>query len=353
MNIIKKTKIVGTAAMMAVSTYTQAQQPIPFSQIRGVQVGNAQDDTAKTGVTVLYFPGTAMGGVDISGGGPASRETPVLDPDRADTPVDAVVLGGGSAYGLAAATGVMECLEEHGIGYNVGVARVPIVMQSDIFDLGYGSATVRPDAAMGRKACEEALHGNNPQSGNVGGGTGATIGKVCGGLQAQKAGIGYAAFQLGNLQVGAVVVVNAVGDVFENSVKIGGTTTPDRKSFLDARQVIYGTIQRDGSPAAQALNEQARSNTTIGAIVTNAQFSKAQLKKIASMARNGMARAIQPVGTMGDGDTIYALSTSADPVTSNVNLVGTLAAQAMEAAIIDAVKSAQISDEEFLTNVVR
>lgn len=343
---MKLTQLVGVMALTVAGTEAQAQQVIPFSQVQGVQVGNAQNNVAKTGVTVLYFPGTAMGGVDISGGGPASRETPVLDPDRADTPVDAVVLAGGSAYGLAAATGVMECLEEHGIGYNVGVARVPIVMQSDIFDLGYGSATVRPDAAMGRQACEEALHGNHPISGNVGGGTGATIGKVASGHQAQKAGIGYAAFQVGQVQVGAVVIVNALGDVFENSVKIGGVTTPDRKAFLDARQILYGEIGKDGS----VLTDQERSNTTIGAIVTNANFTKAQLKKIASMARNGMARAIQPVGTQFDGDTIYALSTGKE-VQSDVNLVGVLAAQAMEAAIIDAVKSAKISDEEFLFNI--
>lgn len=339
--------------LTSISIFAPAQEVIPFSRMHGVQVGNAQDNIAKTGVTVLYFPGTAMGGVDISGGGPASRETPVLDPDRADTPVDAVVLAGGSAYGLAAATGVMECLEEHGIGYRVGRnMRVPIVVQSDIFDLGYGSGSVRPDASMGRKACEEALSGTNPVSGNVGGGTGATIGKVCGSAQAQKAGIGYAAFQLGEVQVGAVVVVNAVGDVFENSVKIGGVMTPDRKSFLDARQVMYGLIDRDGSPVQQAMREEARSNTTIAAIVTNANFTKAQLKKIASMARNGMARAIRPVGTMGDGDTIYSFSTGKE-VNSNVNLIGTLAAQALEAAIIDAVKSSRISDEEYLKNLVK
>ena len=288
--------------------------------------------------------------MDISGGGPASRETPVVDPVRADTPVNALVLSGGSAYGLGAANGVMECLEENGIGLKVGKIIVPIVLQSDIFDLGYGSSKVRPDAAMGRKATQEALSGNHPISGNVGGGTGATIGKMCGARQAQKAGIGYAAFQVGDVQVGAVVVVNAVGDVYENSVTIGGVMNPERTAFLDGLQVMYREINRDGSPAKQAMDEQARTNTTIGAIVTNASFTKAQLKKIASMARSGFSRAINPVGTMGDGDTIYAFSVE-KTVQSDVNLVGTLAAQAMECAIIHAVKSAQISNEEFLKNV--
>ena len=341
-------KIFATLPMLCAMA-VQAQQVIPFSQLEGVQVGNAQDDEAKTGVTVLYFPNTAMGAVDISGGGPASRETPVVDPERADTPLDAIVLAGGSAYGLEAANGVMDCLEEHGHGYNVGVGVVPIVVQSDIFDLSYGSYSVRPDKAMGRRACLDALSGTHPVSGNVGGGTGATVGKICGMRQAQKSGIGYAAFQLGNLQVGAVVVVNAVGDIFENSVKIAGVTTPDRRAFLDFRQLMYGEIGPDGTPVQKTMAEADRTNTTIGAIITNGKFTKAKLRKIASMARNGYARAICPVGTQGDGDTIYAASTGSG-VEADVNVVGTLAAQAMEAAIIDAVKSAQISDEEYLKN---
>lgn len=347
---MKYSRLFAFAALVFQCAFASAQQSISFADIKGVRVGNAQDDVAKTGLTVLWFPNTAMGGVDISGGGPASRETPVIDPERADTPVDACVLSGGSAYGLGAANGVMECLEEHGIGYNVGVAKVPIVVQSDIFDLSYGSAKVRPDIAMGRKATEEALTGNHPISGNVGGGTGATVGKMCGMRQAQKAGIGYAAFQVGEVQVGAVVVVNAVGDVYENSVKIAGSMNPARTEFLDGMKVIFREITRDGSPAQKAMNETARTNTTIGAIVTNANFTKAQLKKIASMARNGFARAINPVGTQGDGDTIYAFSVEKE-VKSDVNLVGALAAKAMEAAIIDAVKSAQISNEEYLKNV--
>lgn len=336
--------------LLLCSISVSAQTPISFADIKGVQVGNAQDDVAKTGLTVLWFPKTAMGGVDISGGGPASRETPVIDPERADTPVDACVLSGGSAYGLGAANGVMECLEEHNIGYNVGVAKVPIVVQSDIFDLSYGSAKVRPDIAMGRKATEEALQGTHPISGNVGGGTGATVGKMCGMRQAQKAGIGYAAFQVGDVQVGAVVVVNAVGDVYEKSVKIAGSMNPERTEFIDGMKVIFKELNRNGSPVQKAMNESARTNTTIGAIVTNANFTKAQLKKIASMARNGFARAINPVGTQGDGDTIYAFSVDKE-VKSDVNLVGALAAEAMEAAIIDAVKSAQIPNEEYLKNV--
>lgn len=347
---MKCSRLFAFATLIVQCALASAQQPISFADIKGVQVGNAQDDVAKTGLTVLWFPNKAMGGVDISGGGPASRETPVIDPERADTPVDACVLAGGSAYGLGAANGVMECLEEHGIGYNVGVAKVPIVVQSDIFDLSYGSAKVRPDIAMGRKATEQALQGTYPISGNVGGGTGATVGKMAGMRQAQKAGIGYAAFQVGDVQVGAVVVVNAVGDVYEKSVKIAGSMNPERTQFLDGMKVVFRELNRDGSPVQKAMSEGARTNTTIGAIVTNANFTKAQLKKIASMARNGFARAINPVGTQGDGDTIYAFSVDKE-AKSDVNLVGALAAEAMEAAIIDAVKSAQIPDEEYLKNV--
>ena len=152
---------------------------IPFSSIEGVRIGNAQDDVAKTGVTVLCFPAGAKTGVDISGGGPASRETPVLDPTKENIGIHAIVLSGGSAYGLAAADGVMQCLEEHDIGFDTGFARVPLVVQSCIFDLSYGSAKVRPDKNMGYDACLDALNKGKAISGSVGAGTGATVGKLC------------------------------------------------------------------------------------------------------------------------------------------------------------------------------
>ena len=174
---------------------------IDFSAIRGVQVGNAQDDVAATGVTVFRLTSPARAAVAVFGGGPASRETETIAPER-NHPLNALVFSGGSAYGLAAADGVMRSLEAHGVGYDTGIALVPIVCQSCIYDLGYGSATVRPDAAMGYAACEASFEKNDPRSGNVGAGTGATVGKAAGMEQSQKAGIGYTAAQVGALQVG-------------------------------------------------------------------------------------------------------------------------------------------------------
>ena len=167
--------------MVSSSSNSQsAVRHIPFSDLKGISVGNAQDNNAKTGVTVFYFPETACAAVKILGGGPASRETPLLDAERSNTPLNALVLGGGSAFGLEASHGVMKCLEEAGIGYDTGYATVPIVCQSDIYDLSYGKADIRPDIAMGYEACGNALAANHPESGNIGAGTGATIGKAKG-----------------------------------------------------------------------------------------------------------------------------------------------------------------------------
>ena len=205
---------------------------IPFSGIKGLQVGNAQDDDAKTGVTVFYFPTPATAAVKILGGGPASRETPLLDPDRNSLPLNALVFGGGSAYGLAAADGVMRRMEEIGAGYDTGFGIVPIVCQSDIFDLSYGDGSVRPDREMGYRAASEAVKRNDPRSGNVGAGTGATIGKPYGMAQALKSGIGYAACRVGDVEVGVAAVVNAMGDVYEGETKISGMLSKDRDVFL-------------------------------------------------------------------------------------------------------------------------
>ena len=318
---------------------------IPFSQLEGVSVGNAQNDDAKTGVTVLLFKDGALAGVDISGGGPASRETPVLDPTRGEIPIHAIVFSGGSAFGLAASDGVMRCLEEHGIGFDTGFARVPLVLQSCIYDLAYGSATVRPDAAMGRAACEKALSGSSPVSGNVGAGTGATVGKICGMGRSTKAGIGYYAEQHGALKLGAVVVVNALGDIFApDGTRIAGLLNERRDAFADTAEEML----RIAAPQ----NLFKRTNTTIGAIVTNARFSKAQLTRIAQQARNGYARCIVPVGTLADGDTIYAASCGS-PVDADVNMAGTLAARVMARAIENAVCTSRLDDAEYLTNCLK
>ena len=303
---------------------------IAITDMPEVSIGNVQSDEAKTGVTVLLFDKNgAVVGVDISGGGPASRETPLTSPVTADNPINAIVLSGGSAYGLAAADGVMRCLEDHGIGFETGYARVPLVCQSCIYDLGYGSATVRPDSAMGYAACEKALAGGNPSCGSVGAGTGATVGKICGMERAMKSGLGMYAVELGELRMAAVVVVNALGDIFDpcTGKKIAGLLTADGTSFGDSCEELWKMGRRENLFTG---------NTTIGAVFTNGKFNKAQMNKIASMTRNAYARCINPVGTMADGDSIYAAS--AGDVEADLNVAGTLAAYVMERAIVAAIR---------------
>ena len=231
-----------------------------------------------------------MASAVVLGGGPASREVPLLGPQRNTQPLNALVFSGGSAYGLAASDGVANCLEEHGYGYDTGFGLVPIVCQSCIFDLSYGKGNVRPDREMGYKACQNAIAGNAPLSGNVGAGTGATVGKPGGMVSAQKSGIGYAAARLGKLEVGVAVVVNA-------------------------------------------------------------RLTVADLQKVANIASTGMARCIRPVFTMADGDTVYAISLNGGDVQSDVNTIGVLASLVMEKAIADAILSSKIPDEEYLANI--
>ena len=313
---------------------------ISIKEMKSLSIGHAQIEKAKTGVTVIYFPDGATVGCDISGGGPASRETPLTNPLTADNPVNAVVLSGGSAYGLAASDGVMRRLEEEGIGYDTGYALVPLVCQSCIFDLNYGSARRRPDADTGYAACDIALEECDDRVGSVGAGTGASVGKLLGMKQAQKSGIGMHVIQVGNLQVAAIVVVNAFGDIFKDGQKIAGLLDHNRKEFLDSSTVMMDIFSKP--------RDMFTGNTTIGCIVTNAKFSKAEMNKIAAMTRNAYARCIDPVGTMADGDTIYACSTG--DVVSDINLVGTLSAKVMEKAIAKAVEASRMDDEEFLAN---
>lgn len=314
---------------------------ISIKEIEGVSIGHAQDDEAKTGVSVIYFKNGAQAGCDISGGGPASRETPLTDSLTADNPLNAVVLSGGSAFGLAASDGVMKCLEENGIGYNTGYALVPLVCQSCIFDLGYGKNNVRPDALMGYEACKNAMTACDDSMGNVGAGMGATVGKLMGMKQATKAGLGIHAIQVEELQIAALVVVNAFGDIFnpENGQKVAGLLDPTRQVSIDLEQAFLSFMS--------APKDLFNSNTTIGCIITNAKFDKAKLNKIAAMTRNAYARCINPVGTMADGDSIYACSVG--EVVSDVNLVGTLSAKVMQKAILKAIEASRLPDEEYLS----
>lgn len=388
---------------------------ITWNEIDFVKVGNATDAVGKTGLTVLRFSQAAQGGLHISGGGPAARESGVLDPTTAPTPVNALVLGGGSAFGLCASDGVMQSLEARNIGFPTAYGVVPIVCQSDIYDLSYGNPKSRPTVEMARDACERTFTSTEPMSGNVGAGTGATVGKVCGMERAMKGGIGYAAAKLGNLVVGAVVVVNAFGNVYDrHGHALRGVMDEGRQNILDACQLMFDqyegrseskpllgkfvkskmrneTLQDGNSPCEAGLGME-KGNTTIGAIVTNAAFHKGELTKIAMIATNGYARSIRPVGTLSDGDTIYAFSVDTEsmrgrsgthcpstavdaedgngvahcehsvvseslcgtskPIVADVNVVGTLAAELMCEAIEDAMQSSKIDNSEFLANTI-
>ena len=318
---------------------------ISLSEVGNVWFGNAQDDNAKTGVTVAIFPKGARVGVDISGGGPASRETSVLSPITAPTSVNAIVFAGGSAYGLATSDGVMNWLEEHKIGYDTGAALVPIVVQSDIYDLSYGSAKIRPDAKMGYAACEAARSGGEFRSGSFGAGTGATVGKFGGMARSMKSGLGVYAVQVGELKIAAIVVVNALGDVYDERTgkKIAGLLTSDRKNFSDSCAELYNLTKQ--------TDLFSRENTTIGMIITNGKFDKTQLTKIAEMTNNSFARSIKPVGTLADGDTIYAASVG--EISADLNMVGTLCAEIMSEAIRRAVQNSKMDDVDFLKNIYR
>lgn len=306
---------------------------ISIKDFRNIQIGQAENVQAGTGCTVFLLgrEGASVG-LDVRGGGPASRESELLKPLATAQVIHAILLAGGSAFGLDAAGGVMRYLEERGIGVDVGVTRVPLVCQSDLFDLTVADAHTRPDAAMAYEACVNAETGNY-RDGNHGAGIGATVGKLLGMEHCMKSGIGSYAVQVGNLQVGAVVAVNAVGDVYdyENGRKIAGLLAADGKTFLDSELAALQAIE------AQA--EKFVGNTTLGVILTNARLDKAHLCKIAGMAHDGYARAIRPVHTSMDGDSIYAVSLGDLP--ADMDVVGTLAARVMAKAIVRAVQAAE------------
>lgn len=305
---------------------------IGINEIENVKIGNAEDVQAGTGCTVVICERGAVTGLDVRGGGPASRETELVKPTAASQFINAVLLSGGSAFGLDAAGGVMSYLEKKNIGFDVGITKVPLVCQSCIFDLSVGDMNVRPDVKMAIKACEAAEE-NNPKMGNVGAGTGASVGKMGGMATAMKGGLGSYAVQIGDLKVGAIVAVNACGDIYDYDTHeiIAGMLTPDKKSFVNMEQMIY-------LMAEQAAEKQMQ-NTTIGVVITNGKFDKAQINKIATMAHNGYARTINPVHTSMDGDSIYAMSVGDVP--ADMDMVGTLAANVMGHAVCDAVRKAR------------
>ena len=300
---------------------------------QGIRIGQIEDMTAGTGCTVFLSEQGMRAGLDIRGGGPASRETPLLDPLMAARLIHAIVLSGGSAFGLGAADGVMRCLEERGIGFDVGVTKVPLVVQSDIFDLTVGDPYVRPGVSMGYAAAKRALEAPNYRDGNYGVGCGATVGKIAGMNTCMKSGIGSYAIQIADLQVGAVVVVNALGDVLDarTGKQIAGLLTQDRSGLRSTAAYMKGN--------SQVVSNRFVENTTLAVVMTNAAFDKAELCKIAGMAHDGYARSIHPVHTSADGDSIYAVSLGDVP--ADMDLIGTLAAEVVSEAICVAVRSAE------------
>jgi L-aminopeptidase/D-esterase-like protein len=268
----------------------------------------------------------AVAGVDVRGASPGTRETDLLDPGNRVERVHAVVLTGGSVFGLDAACGVVRYLEERNIGFDVGVGRVPIVPAAVIFDLAVGSAGVRPDSEMGYRACERASAGK-PKEGRVGAGTGATVGKIGGAALASLGGVGTAAMQVADgAMVGVLVVVNALGDIVdpESGRILAGARSPDRNGWLNTS----GALAR-GAESSHHLSPVE--NTTLAVVATDAALTKAQAKRVASMAHDGIARAVRPAHTMFDGDTVFALSTGS--IQTEVTTVGSIAADLVALAI--------------------
>lgn len=302
-----------------------------INDIPGIRIGNAQDLEAGTGCTVIICEEGAVAGVDVRGGSPGTRETDLLKSENQVEKVHGVLLAGGSAFGLDAAAGVMQFLEEKDVGFDVGVTKVPIVTGAILFDLVCGDHRVRPDKAMGYQACA-AAQDQQFCEGSVGAGTGATVGKFFGLEHAMKGGLGSYCVQTGYLMVGAVVAVNCLGDVIDpaSGVILAGAYKDDPFSFLCIEEGMIEYYNKMGNVFS--------GNTTIGAIITNAALTKTQANKIASMAHDGFARTIRPSHTMFDGDTIFVLSTG--KVEADTSVVGLLAARVMEQAVINAVKKA-------------
>lgn len=304
---------------------------LKITDIPGIKVGNAQDLKAGTGCTVVMCEEGATAGVDVRGGSPGTRETDLLDPVNLVQQIHAVVLSGGSAFGLDAASGVMQYLEEKGVGFDVQVTKVPIVCSAVLFDLTCGDYKVRPDKQMGYKACENATNKECPE-GCIGAGTGATIGKILGTDYSMKGGLGSYCIKVGDLMVGAIVAVNCLGDVYDSKAGriIGGVLNADKKTVGSTEEIMMKNYT--------SKKNLFSGNTTIGVIATNAKLTKSEAKKLASMSHNGYGRAMRPAHSIFDGDTIFTMATN--KVDADINTVGFLAANAMEKAIVRAVKSA-------------
>ncbi len=305
---------------------------IKISEIVGFRIGHEESENKDTGCTAIICEKGAFAGVDVRGGGPASRETELLKPVNMVQQIHCVMLSGGSAYGLASADGAMAYLEEKGVGFDVGVAVVPIVCGAALFDLVIGNPKVRPDKEMGYKACINSEK-NNPGEGNVGAGAGATVGKYLGVERMMKSGLGTYAVTLGDVKIGAIVAVNALGDVLDvdSGKTLAGILAEDGKSLDSTLRIMEEEI-------GKARNVFS-GNTTIGCIITNGKLNKDQANKMAQIAHNGFAKTISPVHTSADGDTIFVMSTGEIDV--NVDALSAISAQVMAKAVNRAVIMAE------------
>ena len=299
-----------------------------ITDVPGVKVGNKENKEALTGCTAILFEEGAVAGVDVRGSAPGTRETDLLNPINLVDKVHAIVLSGGSAFGLDSASGVMQFLEEKDIGLDVGVAKVPIVPAAVLFDLPFGDSNVRPDKQMGYEAASAAA-ADKFMIGNAGAGCGATVGKLAGPEFCMKGGLGSASIRLDNgVVIGALVAVNAAGDVRDLSGKI--LAGPYKEGLLDSEELL----KKNYEPMMKA-----GTNTTIGVIAVNAELTKTEMTKVAQMAHDGYARTIYPSHTMFDGDTIFAAATGGARIP--IDVIGGLAAKVMAEAVINAIKSAE------------
>ncbi|MFA7411181.1 MAG: P1 family peptidase [Tissierellaceae bacterium] len=300
-----------------------------LTDVAGISVGHAQSEEGMTGCTVIICEKGATGGVDVRGSAPGTREMDLFKAEKMVDKVHGIVLAGGSAFGLEAASGVMKYLEERGIGFDVGVTKVPIVASAVIFDLTVGNYKIRPDLDMGYEAAKTASERENRQ-GLVGCGMGATVGKILGPQNAMKSGLGSATVKLGKLVVSALVAVNSFGDIynFENNEQIAGVYDYENKKMLNTVALMKEMNRQIG------FNVE---NTTIGVIATNAILTKGQANKVSQMAHNGFARTINPIHTMVDGDTIFTMGTG--EMAADISLIGTLAAEAMAKAVVNGILS--------------
>ncbi|MEN1969418.1 P1 family peptidase [Lentibacillus sp. N15] len=304
---------------------------ISIEEIKGFHFGHTHNSEALTGCTVIICECGAVAGVDVRGGSPGTRETDVLKPENLVDEVHGVFLSGGSAFGLDVGGGMMAFLEEHDIGFDVQVARVPIVVGAILFDLYPGDPLVRPDKQMGYAACESAFKKEVFTEGSVGAGIGATVGKCCGYEHVMRGGIGVHAIEIGDLKIGAVVAVNAFGDIINPATNeiLAGAYDKKKKAFLISEKQLQHQPQ---------TTNRFSGNTTIGTIVTNAKLTKAEANKIASIGHDGFARTIRPSHTFIDGDTLFALSTN--EVQTDLNLLSMLAVSVVEQAVMNAVLKA-------------